>query len=213
MNLNKELFFNHIRGPLFKGSLSASQVSGIESFLNYNSEIQRDVRKLAYTLATVYHESNKTFQPIEEIGRGKGHTYGSKIKYSGAKYTSPDKIYFGRGHIQVTWYEIYEKLTKIARARGKNWDFLGSPELMLFEEPSLWATHVGMIEGIYTGRKLSDYFNDTITDPLFARSIINGRKRIKTPEGKTIFEAYPDKAELIRDYYSIFLTALINGNI
>jgi putative chitinase len=48
-----------------------------------------------------------------------------------------------------------------------------------------------MLQGKYTGKKLGDYFNDTKTDPLNARRIINGM----------------DKADAIRVYYNKFSSA------
>jgi hypothetical protein len=49
-----------------------------------------------------------------------------------------------------------------------------------------------MQKGWYTGKKLSDYFNDTVSDPIKARKIINGT----------------DKAQLIAGYYAEFLEAI-----
>lgn len=175
--------------PMFRGGkLSQSQVENIEAILKEADKRKiEDSRQVAYILATAFHETAQTMKAIEEYGKGKGKPYGSKIKYSGKPYTTPDKIYYGRGHTQNTWYEIYETLTKEARKQGYDWDFLNKPELLLEMEPSIWATFEGMIRGLYTGKKLSDYFN-TKTDVINARRIINGK----------------DKAELIAGYYKVF---------
>ena len=183
-------FFSAIKSNgLFK-SLSQSQVDGINALLNEAKEQGiEDTRQLAYILGTVYHEVDKTMQPIEEYGKGKNRTYGHKVKYSGKPYVEPDKIYYGRGHTQNTWYEIYEKLTK-ANAHG--WDFLNNPELLLQTMPSAWATCYAMKTGLYTGKKLSTYINDAGCDFLNSRRIVNSL----------------DKAELIMGYASKFLSAL-----
>lgn len=192
--INKEIFYNYIRASiLFKGKLTEMQVIGIESLLNeWDKNEYKDLRWLAYILATVYHETDKTMQPIEEYGKGKNKPYGKKIKYNGTHYEKPDKIYYGRGHTQNTWYEIYERLSIIAKIKGYHWDFLNHPELLLQIEPSAWVTIYAMTRGIYTGRRLSDYFNDKKEDSINARRTIN----------------LLDKAELISDYYNIFYKAL-----
>ena len=156
-----------------------------------------DQRWLAYILATAFHETAKTMQPIEEFGKGKGRDYGKKLKMGGGPgkrilYTTPDKIYYGRGHTQNTWYENYQALTRAAAKAGRNWDFLNQPELLLTMEPSIWATFFAMQTGLYTGKRLLNYFNDTMEDWTNARKIINGL----------------DAADLIAGYGKNFFAAL-----
>jgi putative chitinase len=38
---------------------------------------------------------------------------------------------------------------------------------------------IGMDEGLFTGKKLSQYFNDMAEDPISARKIINGKDKAK----------------------------------
>lgn len=157
------------------GKFTQSQVDGFNAiFDEWENQKLSDVRQLAYILATVWHETARTMQPIEEIGKGKGKPYGKKLDFGNVPYTAPDKLYYGRGHTQNTWRTIYLKLTTAAKKQGKNWDFLNNPELLLQMQPSIWATFFGMITGLYTGRKLSQYFNATVCDPKNARRIING---------------------------------------
>ena len=190
---NRQPFYDHIRKELFLGALTTKQVEGIELILNesQNRQIYR-ISILAYILATIFHETDKTMQPIEEYGMGRGKKYGEKIKYSGRPYTKPNWIFYGRGHTQNTWYEVYENLTKLAQKQGKNWDFLNNPNLLLQNEPSIWATFEAMQSGLYTGRKLSDFITDTKCNYLGARTIING----------------VDKAKEISDYAVTFEKAL-----
>jgi putative chitinase len=87
------------------------QVDGINSVLQAFDGY--DIRQLAYVLATVYHETAHTMQPVREGGKGAGYDYGKKLKRGGGKgkripYTTPDQIYYGRGYIQVTWFENYD---------------------------------------------------------------------------------------------------------
>lgn len=192
--INKQTFFQNIRESLFAGKLTNGQVKGMEALIDMAGEMIP--AQLAYVLATAYHETDKTMQPIEEYGKGKNRTYGHKVKFSGKPYTTPDKLYYGRGHTQNTWYENYEKLTK---ANTHGWDFLNQPQLLLEMIPSAWATIHAMKTGLYTGKKLNDYINATKCDFIWARSIINGRRK-----GETL----PDRAEDIAGYAQKFLEAM-----
>lgn len=199
MTLDRKHFFDTVRESLFDGAMSQGQVHGMEAILReWEAQQLTDLRWLGYILATAYHETARTMQPIEEFGKGKNYDYGKKLKMGKGPgkriaYTTPDKIYFGRGHTQNTWFEIYERLTKAAKTIGKDWDFLNNPELLLQMEPSIWATFFAMQAGLYTGKKLKSYFNDKIEDWVNARRIINGL----------------DKAELIAGYGKKFMAALI----
>jgi len=173
------------------GKLKVSQVRGFESFFDeWDSYKVADARHLAYILATVWHETEFTMQPIEEFGKGKNLPYGKKNWYNGKTYNDVPHIYYGRGHVQNTWRDNYYKLTK---ANSNEWDFVNKPSLLLEMKPSIWATFYGMSTGLYTGKKLSDYFNGVLESPINARKIINGK----------------DKAKLIANYYYNFLKSII----
>lgn len=183
--INRKHFYDTVRPALFNNSMGQKPVSGMEAILHeWEAQQLTDLRWLAYILATAYHETAKTMQPIAEYGKGAGHDYGKKLKMGGGPgkrvpYETPDKIYYGRGLTQNTWYENYQRLTKAAATHGKNWDFLNDPDMLLQMEPSIWATFFAMQVGLYTGKKLSDYFNEHTTgstDQLWiqARKIING---------------------------------------
>lgn len=196
--IDRKHFYEIVRESLFEGALNQGQVDGMEAILKeWEAQQLTDLRWLGYILATAYHETARTMQPIEEFGKGKKYDYGKKLKMGGGPgkriaYTTPDKLYYGRGHTQNTWYENYERLTKAAKTHGKDWDFLNNPELLLQMEPSIWATYFAMQVGLYTGKKLKDYFNDKKEDWVNARRIINGT----------------DKADLIAGYGKKFMAGL-----
>lgn len=172
------------------GKLSIKQVEGFEAIFNaYESFNVADRKKLSYILATVWHETGKTMQPIEEYGKGKKRKYGKCIWFSGKRYSDIPHVFYGRGHTQNTWRDNYLKLSN---SNQKGWDFVANPNLLLQIEPSIWATFYAMINGLYTGRKLSDFFNTKINDPKGARKIINGN----------------DKAILIANYHLKFLKSI-----
>lgn len=176
-------FFDTVRTMLFGGKLSQGQVDGMNMILKeWDARGIEDLKWLAYMLGTVFWESGRTMQPVEERGRGKGYFYGVPHPKTG-------KIYFGRGRIQLTLYDNYLKFEKLL-----NIPLTTHPELMLENEVDLQVLFIGMIQGLYTGAKLADYFNDRITDWYNARKIVNSndKKTYKT----------------IADYAQIFYSAL-----
>lgn len=194
--MNRSKFFNEIRTSLFNGRLSQSQVDGINFKLDAFDDFRIcDDRWKAYMLATSYHETARTMQPIEEYGKGRGRVYGRKIKHNRQPYTFPDKIYYGRGDVQLTWYENYELMGKLLGV-----PLLSNPELALQPKISAMIMIEGMTKGKsnrgdFTGVSLENYFNSFTNDPVRARRIINGL----------------DKANLIASYHEKFLRAIINA--
>ena len=185
--------FNEINQTLFKGTLTNKQKEGINYKLKaFNTHDIIDDRWRAYMLATSFHETARTMQPIEERGKGAGKPYGQKRKYSGAVYIEPNKLFFGRGDVQLTWFENYEKMEKLL-----NIPLLNEPELALNPFVSARIMIEGMTRGRsnrgdFTGVSLENYFNANKEDPFNARRIINGL----------------DCAKLIEGYYRKFLSAL-----
>ena len=189
--INRANFYNNYR--LNFGKISSSQVKGYEAIFNeWDNRKLKDTRWLAYMLATTYHETAKTIAPIEEYGKGKTRSYGKKIKHSGVAYTAPEKIYYGRGFVQLTWYENYELLGRLLKL-----NLLKNPELCLTLEVATKVMFEGMLKGSsnvgdFTGKCLEMYFNEKTEDAVGARKIINGT----------------DKADLIASYYLIFKKCL-----
>ena len=186
--IDHDKFFSSIRASVFNGVLSQTQVDGMNYLLNTweSYHFDKDIRWLAYCMATAFHETAYTMQPIEEYGRGSGREYGVP--------TGPyHEIYYGRGHVQLTWIANYEK----AQARLKDVYSLDAPLVeyphrMLEDEPSALVLFDGCIEGWFTGVGLPQFFNANTEDPVNARKVVNGL----------------DKADLIAGYYKDFKEAL-----
>jgi putative chitinase len=77
--------------------------------------------------------------------------------------------YYGRGLVQLTWDYNYKKLGK-----QLNVDLINNPDLALQLKYAIPIMFDGMQQGIFTGKKLADYFNKTKEDWVNARRIING---------------------------------------
>lgn len=119
-----------------------------------------DKRKLAYILATVAHESN--FRAIKEKrGKTGSYAYEQQQKYW-------DTGYYGRGFIQLTWKSNYEKFSRILGV-----DLVNNPDKALDPKIAAQIAVQGMIQGFFTGKKLSDYFNYVEADWINARRIVN----------------------------------------
>lgn len=111
----------------------------------------------AYVLATAYHETAHTVEPVRERGGE---------KYLKAKRYYP---YVGMGYVQLTWQENYEKA---GAALGV--DFVAEPKLLLQARFAAPILVTGMAEGWFTGKKLADYLTLGKSDFVNARRIING---------------------------------------
>lgn len=194
------LGFAHLRAK-FNG-LRQDQVDSI-NYLVEEIDADKSITypQAAYILATIWWETDRTLQPIEEYGKGRGRTYGTwytnskgqKFAYKNYKknsvylYEDYPHLYYGRGETQNTWFDNYEKLSKVF-----NVDFLRQPELLLTREWSTKVTIYAMKAGLYTGHKLTTHISQSKKDYYNARRIINGT----------------DKAQKIADLAEIFEYAL-----
>jgi hypothetical protein len=174
MSIDRKFFFNGIRQTPFDGKLTSGQVSGTSAILDeWDRRKLTDLRWLAYMLATTKWETDHTMQPIQEGG--------------GPAYLKSKKYYpwYGRGYVQLTWDYNYKKMTQLLKAadfrssatRGSYPDLVANAELALVPDIAAFVMFEGMLKGVFTGKKLADYFNDAKTDWLNARRIINGTDR------------------------------------
>lgn len=187
--MNEIAFQNRLKTYNLYSKVHPSQLAGMLAIIGHweANKLYTDKRWLAYMLATVYWETDRTFEPIEELGRGMRRPYGQKIKMNRKPYQLPDKLYYGRGFVQLTWYENYEKFGKLL-----NIDLLNQPELAMKMDVSIEILFQGMTKGLFTGVNLARYFNDQREDWVSARKIINGL----------------DKAELIGLYARKFMACI-----
>lgn len=175
MNFNRKEFFARFRESF--GALSQPQVNGLEALLSAMEadDTIEDVRHFAYMLATTKHECADRWHPITEFASGKAYEgrrdLGNTQKGDGVKFK-------GRGYVQITGRTNYEYFS-----RRLGVDLVGNPDNALSAETAYEVMSIGMREGRFTRKKLSDYINDRHCDYVNARRIINGTDRARLIAG------------------------------
>lgn len=120
-----------------------------------------DPRWIAYIMATVKHETNGTFEPVEEAYWLSDAWRQANLRYWPAH---------GRGFVQITWPTNYEKMSH----RLNMPDLARDYDLALDWDVAYEILVVGMLEGLFTGRDLDDFINEQYCDYYRARKIVNG---------------------------------------
>jgi len=195
--MNKTFFFDTIRDSLYKGNMSASQVAGCEAILAACAGWP--INWTAYALATCWHETAFTMQPIRERGSdayltnlydvtGKNPKRARKM----GNTTPGDGVkYCGRGYVQLTWKNNYRKLGALLDR-----DLVRTPDMAMRPEIAAQIMRYGMQDGLFTGKKMADYLTAEKSDYVNARRIINGTDKAKTIAGYAlVFEAALKAAE------------------
>lgn len=168
--IDRIYFFAQVRK--YFGKLSQSQVDGLNFLIEQfeKSKVLNRLSHFAYILATIFHETAYTMQPVEE--RGGYNYFRYLIGKLGIKTLAMANKYKGRGYVQLTGlinYLLFKVLLGI--------DLENKPELALIPEYAWEITEKGMTLGKFTGKKLSDYMNSNIIDFVNARRIINGKDK------------------------------------
>lgn len=170
-------FYDVVR-PLFDGRLTQNQVNGIEIILEATDELPKSFR--AYLLATTFHETAKTMQPINEYG---GNAYFHKMydikgrrphkaKELGNIYPGDGIKFHGRGYVQLTGRTNYKRATNKLKH-----NFIRNPDLALDPNLAAQILREGCLEGWFTGKKLEDYLPGDYKN---ARKIVNGLDKART---------------------------------
>jgi len=194
-------FFDHVRAGILGPALSPGEVSGCEAILA--AMRGTPIAWAAYALATAWHETASTMQPIREHGgpayfRRRYDIAGANPKLATALgNTRPgDGVRFaGRGYVQLTGRANYARAgTALKR------DLIGDPDLALQPDIAAAIMRRGMAEGWFTRRSLADCLpgKDPARRAAFvaARRIINGT----------------DRAALIAGHAIEFQNALLQGD-
>lgn len=186
--INREYFYDIVR-PLF-GKLNQEQVDAMDWLFDTFPE-GVSIPQLAYALATVFHETAQTMQPITEYGSSDyfdkyepGTPIGDDL---GNTEPGDGELYKGRGYVMITGRANY------AKAQDKlDEPLVDEPELACDPDIARDIMRRGMFEGWFTGKRLSDYIEGELKDYYNARRIVNGT----------------DQADKIKDHAEVFERAL-----
>lgn len=193
-------FFDALRHGLLGPTLSAEEVKGTNAILEAMEGAP--LSWTAYALATAYHETASTMQPIKEYG---GEAYfrrlydvtgarAQKALAMGNTCAGDGPKYCGRGYVQLTWKANYAKAGERCGV-----DLVTYPDKAMDPAVAAKILRHGMEEGWFTGKSFSSYLpaagRATSGQYRYARFIINGS----------------DKAERIAAHAKAFEDALIAG--
>lgn len=179
-------FFKAVRDAF--GALTDPQVQGFQALLQAFGVARWPLAWAAYGLATAFHETNKTMQPVREAYWLPEDWRKANLRYYPA---------YGRGFVQITWAANYAKADAALDLNGA---LIDNYDLAL--DPTIAARIIvwGMEQGEFSGKKLGDYLpmsNRAGFDAYkAARYIVNGQ----------------DKADVIAKEAQQFEAALIAGN-
>lgn len=179
--VDRSFLFTTMRRDIAGGRLAQPQVDGVEAILAHWEACHAfaDPRWLAYLLATAWHETARTMQPIHEFG---------SPAYFNARYSPPptgrsarlaadlgnieqddgDRFH-GRGFVQLTGRRNYADWSE-----RLGLDMVADPDLCL--DPAIAARILvdGAVLGTFTRRRLADFLSPCREDWTGARRVING---------------------------------------
>lgn len=114
----------------------------------------------AYVLATTEWETNRTFEPVVEA-----YWLSETWRKNNLRYYP----WHGRGFVQLTWEDNYRRAGQKIGV-----DLIKNPNAAMDPNNAAKILVLGMKEGWFTGKKLSDYITLRASDFRNARRIVNG---------------------------------------
>jgi hypothetical protein len=207
VTLNEKIFFDTIRATLFGGRLSAAQVNGTKGILQAFDEVgDKDQDTLGYSLATAFHETGTRMVPVRE-GFAKTDAGARKAVLKLARERGPNSavaryaqpagpyghVYYGRGHVQLTWIDGYARSSKDAGV-----DLVKNPDAMLDPRISARVLILGVMDGRWNAKGHGIDHYEGQDEFLSDAEAAEARRTVNVQ----------DKARLIAGYHRQFYNAL-----
>lgn len=201
VSLDRQFFFDTVQHTLFKDSLTPAQIEGMNAIFDYwdANLATADRRWLAYILATAFHETAYTMQPVREtLATSDSRAVeiletafaSGRLSWVKTPYWRPDedgKSWLGRGLVQLTHRRNYEAMSDVTGI-----DLVAQPDRAMEMVPAVTILIEGMLRGSFTSHRLCDHLNKEREDWVNARRIVNGT----------------DRAEKLAEYGRAFLAAI-----
>jgi len=142
------------------------------SFIEQDQDM-RDIRYVAYVLATIKWETGDTWQPTTESGSDNEleARYGTRL--GNAQFGDAAR-YRGRGYLQIVGKANYQKMNEVLGLVGTDSDLVKYPDKLLDPLVAYRVLSHGMRNGSLTGKKLSDFITKDKADYRNARKVVNG---------------------------------------
>lgn len=186
MIFDEQRFFKAARRDLFSGRLNTAQVSGMAALVAGWRALTDtdDPRRIAYCLATAFHETGGRMQPVREtfapsdraamLRLERAHAAGRlpQVRTPYWRLDAEGKSWFGRGLVQITHKRNYERLSAAIGV-----DLVADPGRAMELDVAVRILVIGMRDGLFSGVKLADAFGRDMTDWTGARRIVNGLDR------------------------------------
>ena len=166
--IDRKHFFDTVRHSLFGGSISQKQVDKIGPVLDGLDARHIDKNKMAYILATAFHESDR-FNTLREYASGAAYEGRRDL---GNTQLGDGKRYKGRGYVQITGRRNY-----VDWKNRLGVDIVANPDLAADPEYAVPILIDGMLLGTFTGKALGNYVSGAKVDFKNARRVVNGTDR------------------------------------
>jgi hypothetical protein len=172
--MNDSRFFDRIRITVYNGRIPQISVGNINIILRYwQTNFPNNIHtQLAYILATVRAEVGKKMEPVRETFASSDEE--ARIRLRDKPYARPvpphGHAYYGRGYVQLTWFENYK-----VQENKINVPLVEFPDLALVPENAIQILVNGMMAGDFNEKShgLSYYVNKQKTDFVQARQTVN----------------------------------------
>lgn len=187
--MDRSAFYSAVRKLLLISGISQKQVNGFEAILNEGERRGTALNKLAYILATAFHETGEAMQPVTELGKRAyfdKYEPGTKLgRMLGNTQPGDGYRFRGRGFAQITGRRNYElasqKIGLMLMSNPPQGALVGSPDMALEMKVATRILFEGMESGWFTGKDLHDYIDEVDEDDredlrefVNARRIVNG---------------------------------------
>lgn len=186
VRVDRQFFFDTVGETLFNGRLTEGQIMGIAALLDAWERWpwRENDPWLAYMLATAFHETAYTMQPVREtLATGDDEAIEilesafacGRLSWVKTPYWRKDeegRSWLGRGLVQLTHKRNYETMSAVTGI-----DLVTDPDRAMEMDTAVTILMEGMRLGSFTGYKLADFFGEDRQDWVNARRIVNGTDR------------------------------------